>query len=126
MTARRTVTVQTGDHGPVTVEEHPWCTADHDAPLAFRSDISHFGPDIEIRVDSPRGTASVMSLCLAQYPYTQLPVGTGLHMSVCLADGDCWPVDVPAIETLATQLAHGVNKVRYAARRLAVETGGAR
>jgi hypothetical protein len=84
----RTVTVQTGDHGPVTVDEPAWCTADHDTPQAFRTDISHFGPDIDITVDSPRGPAEALTLRLTRYPYTELPVGTAVHMSVCLADGD--------------------------------------
>jgi hypothetical protein len=117
----RTVTVQTGDHGPVTVDEPAWCTTDHDTPQAFRTDISHFGPDIDIMVDSPRGPAEALSLRLTRYPYTELPVGTAVHMSVCLADGEGWDADVAAVNALADQLAQGVHKVRYAARRLAVE-----
>jgi hypothetical protein len=117
----RTVTVQTGDHGPVTVDEPAWCTADHDTPQAFRTDISHFGPDIDITVDSPRGPAEALTLRLTRYPYTELPVGTAVHMSVCLADGEGWDADVAAVNALADQLAQGVRKVRYAARRLAVE-----
>lgn len=126
MNARRTVTVQTGDHGPVTIDEPAWCTTDHDTPQHFRNDISHLGPDIEVTVDSPRGPSEVLTICLAQHPFTELPVGTGVHMSFCLASGDCWPVDLPAIEALADQLAQGVAKVRYAGQVLAAETGGAR
>ncbi|MEE4546757.1 hypothetical protein V2S66_32935 [Streptomyces sp. V4-01] len=113
--------MQTGNLGPVTVDEPAWCTTDHGAPQVFDIDISHFGPDIEIRVDSPRGPAEVLSLRLTQYPFTELPVGTAVHMSACLADGEGWDLDVAGLESLADQLAQGVHKVRYAARRLAAE-----
>lgn len=44
----RTVTLQTLDHGPVTVREPSWCRGhqDHD-PETARVDLMHVGPSVE-------------------------------------------------------------------------------
>lgn len=123
MTAR-TVTVQTGDHGPVTVTEYPWCATDHTVPQKFREDIHHLGPDIPLTVRSPRGDIEILSLRLTQYPFTRQPIGTAVHIAVDLAEGaDGWPVDVAAVDRLADQLVEAARRARYAARRLAAEIG---
>jgi hypothetical protein len=122
MTAR-TVTVTTGDFGPVTVTEYPWCAVDHETPQTFREDICHLGPDIPITIDSPRGAIEILSLRLAQYPFTRQPIGTAVHMAVDLAEGAAgWPVDVAAVDRIADDLVEAARKARFAARRLAVET----
>jgi hypothetical protein len=46
MTGPRRVTVDTGDHGAVTITCPTWCTASHSHAL-FRQDITHFSAETD-------------------------------------------------------------------------------
>ncbi|MEH0627879.1 DUF6907 domain-containing protein [Streptomyces stelliscabiei] len=67
MTGPRTITLPTGDFGPVTLTCPAWCAghADHD-PEAERADILHSGPDTVLAF---RG-AELFTACLVQSPYS--------------------------------------------------------
>lgn len=71
----RVVTLQTADHGLVTLEEPSWCCghADH-RPDSYRADILHSGPDVALTfhghdigdaalVQSPFSTIEIPELC---------------------------------------------------------------
>lgn len=125
----RTVTIETGDHGPVTVPEPQWCTGEgHDLAHAYRVDIGHIGVEHRITVRTVHGERELLTLGLAQHPYTELPSGTAVHVAVQLLDGDSYPFTVPDLAKLADDLAAAASRVRLVARRLAVETalGGGR
>lgn len=44
MTAQRTVTVPTLDHGDITIPEPAWCIGHTEDPPQLRSDTGHVGP----------------------------------------------------------------------------------
>ncbi|MER5259730.1 hypothetical protein [Streptomyces sp. NPDC002855] len=69
MSAPRTVTVQTGDHGPVTLDEPFWCTGVH-PPVDCRSDIVHDGEESALVIETPcHGPVRVAAAALLQYPF---------------------------------------------------------
>lgn len=68
--APRTVTVQTGDHGPVTMPEPFWCKWTTPA-VSRRSDICHFGEEQALVVDTLRsGDVRVAAAQLTQWPFS--------------------------------------------------------
>lgn len=130
----RTVTIDTKDHGPVTLPEPPWCTG-HPVPepapfdldvRPLRSEICHIGPSIDVVVGTERGPARLVELMLWQDPYPT-PACThsdDVHVAVHLLDGDHFGYDVHQLEALATDLMEAAAKIRRVARRLARENGG--
>lgn len=67
----RTVTVWTGDFGPVRVPEPEWCISDHSATAIFRSDIQHDSAAVELEVRTERhGLMSAMPVFFSQRPYS--------------------------------------------------------
>jgi hypothetical protein len=67
----RTVTVNTSDHGPVTVPEPFWCCGSH-PPGGYRADIAHYGQEIALTVDtSCHGELRVLSASLYQGPFSE-------------------------------------------------------
>jgi hypothetical protein len=121
----RTVTINTADHGPVTVVCPPWCTGQHPAGL-LREEIHHQGPAIDILVGTERGPRRLAELFMWRTPY---PVPSDRHsddvyVAVHLLDGDHFGYDVTGLENLATDLIKAAAKIRRIARRLAVEHRG--
>lgn len=47
MSAPRTVTIRTRDHGEITLPEPAWCLGEHEHG-GYRSDILHQGPDVAL------------------------------------------------------------------------------
>jgi len=124
-----TITVLTGDHGPVTVTEPLWCLGEHPAGLR-REEIIHQGASHDITVGTERGPRRLLELFLTQAPF---PVASDRHsddlyVAVHLLDGDIFGYDVIGLENLATDLLEAAATVRRCARRLAIEQrlGGAR
>lgn len=129
MTGQRTVTVQTRDHGAVTVPEPEWCTGvGHEVVGDYRADISHYGPDEAVTVGGPTGPRELLTLILAQHLESgsdRWP-GTALHVAVHLADGLHHAYDIAGLDRLADDIVEAAQQVRAAARRLAaVQDGGA-
>lgn len=119
-----TVTVNTLDHGPVTVPCPMWCVGEH-PDGGHRVDIAHYGVDHHIKVNTIHGPRDVLTAVLAQYPFTDRPTaapGNALHVSVQLLDGDSYPFDVAGLHQLAAELVDAATRVQRIARRLAVET----
>lgn len=68
--APRMVTVQTGDHGPVTMPEPFWCAGIH-LPRDRRSDLTHDGEEFALVIDTTlHGPVRVAAASLLQYPYS--------------------------------------------------------
>ncbi|AGP56171.1 DUF6907 domain-containing protein [Streptomyces rapamycinicus] len=103
MSAPRTVTVHTRDHGPVTLTCPTWCTTAH-PDGGYRVDISHTGDETGLTLDTTRGTAYLMPTFLEQRPYTeQRPPGRGLFINIGL-DGDFYPSDPAQLHGIAEAL----------------------
>lgn len=119
----RTVTIQTSDHGAVTLPCPLWCTADHDDG-GRRDEISHTGPSIDITVGTDHGPRRLVELMLWQdpFPTPRNPHRTAVHVVVRLLDGDHFGYDVAGLEGLVTDLLEAAGRVRLVARRLSAET----
>ncbi|MGW7196009.1 DUF6907 domain-containing protein [Streptomyces chryseus] len=78
MSADRTVTVLTNDHGPLTIPEPAWCVGHDGQPPEDRADTLHTGPD---RTALFRGV-EIASACLTLSPFSELtPRRTGVSVS---------------------------------------------
>ena len=70
MSVPRTVTVQTGDHGPVVLPEPFWCNWTTPT-VDYRSDICHFGQEQALVVSTPCcGEARIAAAQLTQWPFS--------------------------------------------------------
>jgi hypothetical protein len=130
-----TVTIDTKDHGPITIPEPAWCVGHPTTPPApdgldlrpLRSEIAHRGPSIDITVGTERGPARLIELLLWQDPFPT-PACThsdDVHMAVQLLDGHHFGYDADGLNALATDLMEAAATVRRVARDLAAQTGGA-
>jgi len=81
VTAGRTVTVQTSDHGPVILPEPSWCTGVH-SQGGYRSDISHNGRPLEVFLDGE----VLVSGQLCQWPHSERDQAP--FVAVEFADGE--------------------------------------
>lgn len=71
MSAPRTVTVQTADHGRLTIPEPAWCRSPHDVRTA-RADIHHEGAEHAAIVDVPGfGPVRFLTAFLSQFPFSE-------------------------------------------------------
>ncbi|MGW4434710.1 DUF6907 domain-containing protein [Streptomyces sp. NPDC004596] len=73
MSAPRTVTLETIDHGPVTFEEPPWCIGHHWQQDIGRNDITHRS----VRVKAPADTYSygmqqLLQVWMSWAPFVEL------------------------------------------------------
>lgn len=102
MTARRTVTVQTLDHGAVVLHEPAWCIGIH-PDGEYRVDISHMGREYVFDVDTARGIGVIARAALERRPFTQLPFGSDVFVNVELGC-DHYPCDAAGLRRIARQL----------------------
>ncbi|QKV94237.1 hypothetical protein HUT19_22790 [Streptomyces sp. NA02950] len=103
MSAPRTVTVQTRDHGAVTLTCPPWCTARHEDG-GYRVDLFHEGPETGLTLGTSRGTVYLMPAFLEQRPFTeQREPGRRPFVNVGL-DGDFYPSDPAQLHGIAESL----------------------
>lgn len=114
------ITVHTGDHGPVTIPEPAWCIGTH-MEVAYRSDITHIGPDAKVTVGTSQGPRELLTMFLTQSPYTILAPGSDVYVGVHLADGEHYSYGVNGLEQLAEDLVKAAGRVRLMARRLHAE-----
>ncbi|MEU8891154.1 hypothetical protein [Streptomyces sp. NPDC048442] len=112
MTARRTVTVQTSDHGPVTLPEPEWCLGNHEAS-GYRADLSHTGPEHALAYDDE----TLLVASLTQDPYaTHGPRTPGLYVE---QTGYARTLTPEETELLADALVGHAAELRVLARKLA-------
>jgi hypothetical protein len=113
MTAARTTTVHTLDHGPVTLTCPTWC-ADVHAPQngGYRADIVHTGPEIPFTV----GDELLFIAQYVSYPYAErLPRTTGLYVE---QSGYARTLDPAGLDQLAAALVEHATRLRHLARQL--------
>lgn len=117
MSAPRTVTIRTADHGPVTVPEPSWCLGQHRDGGA-RVDITHAGPDVVLTVPTRSGPATVLVTALESAPFATDPTARGPIMAV--ETGGTWCEAGPAeLAGIADALTAHADAVRARARDLA-------
>jgi hypothetical protein len=124
VTAQRSVTVATADHGPVTIPEPRWCIADHCAGVSFRADVTHRSRTFYVHMRTPRGVAELLSLEVAERPFSQRPGGRRPYIAVVLADVEGWETRLPGVFLFALRLLLAVPRIVVAAVRVGVEQAG--
>jgi len=71
VSAGRTVTVQTLDHGPVMLDEPSWCAVEH-RDGNHRSAIHHEGTEHAASIDVPGyGRVKFLTAFLSQFPFAE-------------------------------------------------------
>ncbi|MET8401407.1 hypothetical protein [Streptomyces sp900116325] len=115
MTAPRTVTVHTADHGDVTIPEPQWCIAPHDFE-GYRVDIEHHGTRTPLLVPTAcHGLAEALPVFFAWRPFS--PTDSQIHAVIEL---DQWHEFDPAgLEAAAAALVEHAAVLRVHARELA-------
>ncbi|WP_236243148.1 hypothetical protein [Streptomyces sp. CC228A] len=111
MTARRTVTVRTIDHGPVTLTCPAWCTGHTGHPAGYRADLSHTGPEhVLVHEGEPLHVAQ-----LVRFPYGARPNTTGLYVE---QSGFAQTLTPVGVDGLAAALVAHAARLRHLAREL--------
>ncbi|MGW1616559.1 DUF6907 domain-containing protein [Streptomyces sp. NPDC002285] len=116
MNAPRTVTVNTLDHGPLTLTCPAWCTVEHDDDV-HRVDVSHDGTE---HVIAPGGR-EVLRALLTQAPFSNVDRTAGLYVEVADLAGTRTPDEV---EQLADALVESAEQLRALGRQLAALLAG--
>lgn len=114
--AGRTVTVQTLDHGEVTMPEPSWCTGHDRHPVGYRADVQHVGPITGFDVSVRGEEVDYMQASLAQRPFSAILRRTPyVWLNVDGMDFEVEPTDLDAI---AAQLVEHATLLRHTARSL--------
>ncbi|MET9479858.1 hypothetical protein [Streptomyces sp. NPDC006638] len=112
MNALRTITLQTLDHGPITITCPAWCTG-HPGPPEFRVDTTHSGPS---HVGTFRGR-ELQSARLAHSPFATRPGG---DLAVSVGEPVMLGLDPAGLDELAAAYVAYAVRLRHLARELAV------
>ncbi|MGW0632431.1 DUF6907 domain-containing protein [Streptomyces sp. NPDC002758] len=68
----RTVTLQTIDHGEITIPEPDWCLGHDGEPVGYRSDVVHKGPIVAASVETDRGPVEFLKARISWGPFGEL------------------------------------------------------
>jgi hypothetical protein len=114
-----TVTLQTLDHGEVTVPEPAWCTGHDDEDVSFLADLTHNGAHaIAPIVTAKYGPSKIMTAYISHAPHAQMrPEPKPLLSFLLDGHGDLDPADghnlaralriaATRVERMATDLGH--------------------
>ncbi|QDN81811.1 hypothetical protein FNV64_45295 [Streptomyces sp. S1A1-7] len=121
MSDPRTVTVDTGDHGPVTFDEPFWCLGQHDGE-PYREDISHEGEDHPLLIGTPcHGEVRIAVASLTQRPFSP----TDAHVRVAVEFDELHEYDAASLADLADSLvSYAVGPLHQLIERLQLLEGG--
>lgn len=125
MSTRRTVTILTADHGPVTLPEPVWCLGRHPNGGA-RIDITHASPDQPLTLPTRQGPAVHLTTWLESRPYVADAFLRGPFVGVEI-DGAAHESGPADLEAMADALEAAAEQLRGRARELAgiLAEGGA-
>ncbi|MEU6703853.1 DUF6907 domain-containing protein [Streptomyces wuyuanensis] len=123
MSAPRTVTVHTSDHGPVTITCPDWCVGHDEQPAPARAVVRHTGPVIPYTIPTGQGPAETLVTFLEQRPFLPEPVhGTDVFVNVEVA-AQGHPSGPRELDRMADALVEHAARLRHAARCLAALRG---
>ncbi|UXY28558.1 DUF6907 domain-containing protein [Streptomyces sp. HUAS TT20] len=118
MTAPRTVTVHTLDHGTLDIRCPDWCTGHEDTPQ-YRVDVVHVGPDEPLTLPTRRGPITNLATALEVRPFASETFLRTPFVNVEIS-GDWYPTGLAGLEAMADVLAEQAEQLRERARRLAL------
>jgi hypothetical protein len=119
MSAPRTVTLATIDHGDVTITCPDWCTGHDTTTPQYREDIVHEGVERILALPHRGGNHQLLTLALEQRPFADRWPGTAPFVSVGFS-GDHHPMRRPGLHAAADALEMHAAMLRH----FAVELGG--
>lgn len=122
MSAGRTVTVHTLDHGDVTIPEPVWCLGAH-ADGEHQADIWHEGEQVPLLVSTPcHGMVPLLTATVVQKPFA---TDVDPHLAVVI-DGEAHELTSVQVRALADDLVSlGMGALHWLADRIeAIEGGG--
>ena len=108
MTAPRTVTIPTCDHGQVTIPEPSWCNGQHPAD-GYRDDIVHASDETRHYIETSIGPVSVQTGC-GQYVYGT-PDRTAPYL-VTEVEAVLYPETLGQVEEVAAALVEAAGYLR--------------
>ncbi|MFE7229851.1 DUF6907 domain-containing protein [Streptomyces sp. NPDC057596] len=112
-----TVTLQTLDHGEVTIPEPTWCKGHEGQMVGSLSDVSHEGPDVVASVDTRAGGEVVLLRAnLTHAPYLEIEPES--HPVVYVEALEAASVDATELRMVAARLAVYAGSLRDLARQL--------
>ncbi|WP_406199232.1 hypothetical protein OG331_22985 [Streptomyces sp. NBC_01017] len=96
-----TVTLQTLDHGEITIDEPRWCTGHDGEQIVQRVDVTHVGRKVAAEVETDAGAVEFLPACISWGPFAELR-----PEPYPLADVDDFPAMDPAqLRELAAETA---------------------
>lgn len=116
MSAGRTVTVHTLDHGPVTVPEPTWCRGHDQGAPQYRADVTHTGPSLSLTAPSRRGPVEWLHAVVDAAPYSARERDVAVVVEL---GGGSYRYDVEALRMLADDLTAQLQEIRAFADTLA-------
>ncbi|MEW2177159.1 hypothetical protein AB0890_12620 [Streptomyces sp. NPDC005406] len=115
MTARRTITVPTADHGDVTVTEPDWCTADHTFE-GYREDIEHSGATTYLAIHTEcHGPTHTLPVTFVWRPFSP----TDALIKAAIETDQAHEFDPAGLDRAADALVEHARTLRVYARQLA-------
>ncbi|WP_432162328.1 DUF6907 domain-containing protein [Streptomyces tendae] len=122
MSAGRTVTVRTLDHGDVTLPEPSWCLGRH-AQDVYQTDIWHEGEEVPLLVTTPcHGRVPLLTATVVQKPFA---ADDAVHLAVDFG-GDAHELSSREVRGLSGELVSLGRGLEWLADRVAAfETGDA-
>ena len=67
-----TVTLQTLDHGEITIDEPVWCTGHDGEPVVQRVDVTHVGATVAAELETDGGTVEFLPARISWGPFAEL------------------------------------------------------
>lgn len=112
-----TVTLQTLDHGEITVAEPVWCLGHDGETVGHRADITHNGRHVTASAETENGTVDILDAHISHAPYAQLQPEPHPVVSV--------HVDIEEDLTVedGRQVAHGLHVAGLRLARLVADAG---
>jgi hypothetical protein len=122
MSETRTVTVETIDHGAVTLPEPVWCLGRHPDGV-HRVDIWHAGEEVPLLVSTPcHGLVPLTTATVVQKPFA---TDADPHVAVIL-DGEAHELTSVQVRILADELVSlGMGALHWLADRIEAIEGSA-
>lgn len=118
MSAERTVTVHTFDHGPIVISEPSWCAGLHEDGLHL-VDLEHTSAKTVLTVDTERGPVELLHAMLTQAPYAERPESRRVNVAANIGGDYQRFRDETALRLLAAQLVVEAYRLRVLAYELA-------
>ncbi|MGW8682143.1 DUF6907 domain-containing protein [Streptomyces sp. NPDC055817] len=111
-----TVTLETLDHGTITVPEPEWCRGHDDYRPVHRGDITHNGAEVALRVETALGPAEALGVWISQAPYSELQPEPVPVAAVDIDDG--LSLDPDGLRALAREVLRHVGRLYRVADEL--------